>query len=84
MAADLVRAVGKKLRRPLLVGPGPARSDDCECIVVRQAVLGDLPARDEREEAVVDEQARREDGEEDDGETHEEDHEDDLLLGDPE
>ncbi len=83
MAPELVDAVGEELCSPLLVGPRPAGADDGELVPAREPVLRDLPSPREGQEAVVDEEVRRKDRDEDDGEGREDEHEDDLLLRDP-
>ncbi len=82
VASEHVRPVSDELRAPLLVGPRPTLAEDRELVATRQAVLGDLASRDERQPGVRDQQSRREDGEEDDAERRVEDDEEELLPGD--
>ena len=51
-SAEDVEAVEAELREPLLVDPVRAVAPDRERLVVRDPVLGDLTAGDEREPAV--------------------------------
>ena len=80
--SERVRPVREELGAPLLVGPRPTGAEHGQLVDARQAVLRDLPAGDERQPGVRDEQRRREDGEEDDAERRVEDDEEELLPGD--